>query len=222
MSAEALFWSRPARVFDLDGTLVDTLPDLVDALCAALADLGLPKVGRELVRRSLHGGLEGSAAAALAALKAPASLREPLIERYRAHYGASPTARSRPYPGVETLLIRLCERGERFAVCTNKTQALARRVLTETGIAPYFAAIVGADTCAHRKPHPDPLLHALDALGAVRSQALLIGDSEVDAACARAAGVDCLLFAGGYGGPIHPPVARFPAYATLLQSQPRN
>lgn len=199
MTGSQLFWTRPVRVFDLDGTLVDTLPDLARALNAALSDLGLPPVPAALVRQSLHDGIEGSVEAALQALRAPAALRELLLARYQVHYDDTPAQLSRPYPGVHEVLQRLLARGERLAVCTNKQQVLAQRVLGSLGLAPFFSVVVGADTCDHRKPHPAPLLHAIGALGASRSQTLLVGDSAVDLACADAAGVDCLVFRGGYG-----------------------
>ena len=219
MSGHRLFWDRSARVFDLDGTLVDTLPDLSRTLNAALADLGLPGVATEVVRRSLHGGLEASVDSALQTLQAPVALRELLLSRYQAHYDTAPAQHSRPYPGVPELLERLRSRGDTLAVCTNKPQALAQRLLGCLGLASSFRVVVGADTCGQRKPHPAPLLHALDALGATPQQAVLVGDSAVDLACAEAAGVDCLLFAGGYGDVSHP--HRFAQWAQLLEREPQ-
>jgi phosphoglycolate phosphatase len=218
VSGAQLFWSRSARVFDLDGTLVDTLPDLARALNAALLDLGLPPVPAPLVRQSLHMGIEGSVDAALQSMQAPAALHDLLLARYHVHYDDTPALLSRPFPGVHELLQRLQARGDRLAVCTNKPQVLAQRVLGMLGLAPFFGTVVGADTCDHSKPHPAPLLHAIGALGASRAQTLLVGDSAVDLACAEAAGVDCLLFAGGYGDVTHP--HRFDSWTQLLQREP--
>lgn len=220
MNGSALFWSRPLRVFDLDGTLVDTLPDLTLALDTALADLGLPVVGAALVRASLHGGIDGSVDAALAHLQAPTALRGLLLARYRQHYDAALTRHSRAYPGVHELLERLRQRGDRLAVCTNKQQAQAQRVLGSLGLAPFFGMVVGADTCGQRKPHAAPLLHAIAALGGPRAQALFVGDSEVDRACAEAAGVDCLIFGSGYGGIDDPAQAAFDSWLALLAGEP--
>lgn len=217
MTGLQLFWARPVRVFDLDGTLVDTLPDLTSALNQALSDLGLPPVPAAVVRHSLHGGIEGSVDAALQALSAPAALRELLLSRYQLHYERRPAQLSQAFPGVHEVLRRLRARGERLAVCTNKKQALAQRVLGSLGLAPYFSVVVGADTCSQRKPHPAPLLHALGVLGASRSQSLLVGDSTVDLACADAAEVDCLIFGGGYGDV--PSERRFDHWAHLLEHE---
>lgn len=218
-SAGSLFWSRAVRVFDLDGTLVDTLPDLTRALNAALADLGLPRVDAGLVRASLHGGLEGSVEAALVAAGAPVALSPLLLDRYGLQYDAMLTEQSRPYPGVPELLERLRDRGDRLAVCTNKQEPQALRLLGRLGLAAFFTSVVGADTCGQRKPHPAPLLHAVEALGGSSAQALLVGDSLVDLHCARAAGIDCLLFGGGYGNGTEEATQRFSSYAELLTSQ---
>lgn len=220
MTGSQLFWTRDVRVFDLDGTLVDTLPDLAHGLNAALADLGLPAVPARLVQRSLHGGIEGSVQAALRELRAPPALADMLCSRYELHYQAAPARLSRPYPGVPELLERLHLRGQPVAVCTNKPAALARRVLTLTGLAPLVRAVVGADTCVHRKPHPQPLLHALALLDARGQRALLVGDSVVDRDCARAAGVDCLIFGGGYGAAQAEGPPLFEHYAELLLAEP--
>lgn len=218
MSGPRLFWARPVRVFDLDGTLVDTLPDLVRALNDALMDLGLPAVPPDVVRQSLHGGIEGSVDAALQFLQAPAALREMLLARYNLHYDDTPAQTSRPFAGVHEVLQRLLARGERLAVCTNKQQVVAQRVLGMLGLAPFFSVVVGADTCDQRKPHPAPLLHAIGALGASRSQSLLVGDSDVDRACADAAGVECVIFGGGYGDVAHD--HRFEQWIQLLEQEP--
>ena len=218
-SAGSLFWSRAVRVFDLDGTLVDTLPDLTGALNVALSDLGLPQVDATLVRASLHAGLEGSVEAALLAAGAPGALRDLLLARYRLHYDAMLVEQSLPYADVPELLERLRLRGDRLAVCTNKQEPQALRLLGSLGLAAFFTNVVGADTCGQRKPHPAPLLHAVGALGGTCGQALLIGDSLVDLHCARAAGIDCLLFTGGYGSGTEGPVHRFSTYAELLAAQ---
>lgn len=216
-------WQRAVIVFDLDGTLVDTLPDLHDALTAALDSLGLPSVTADLVRQSLHDGLEGSARAAGRALGLDATRIDDLIDLYRRHYDAAPVRRSAVYPGVDTVLARLLARGRRLGVCTNKATAQARQVLQALGLLDAFGVVVGADSCAQRKPDPRPLLLAIDALGGVPSDALLIGDSPVDAACAQAADVDCLIHAGGYGASAVAPairVGRFATFDALLAAAP--
>jgi len=223
VTAAELFWRPAALVFDLDGTLVHTLPDLTGALNQALADEGPGRVSEALVRGSLHGGLEASVDAAIEHLGLAPGHRARLIERYAECYEQAIAARSAPYPGVRQVLTRLRSRGRRMAVCTNKSQAQARRLLEALELSASFDLVVGADTCAERKPSPLPLLHALAGLGALPDQALLVGDSAVDLACACGAAVPCLLFSGGYGTGIagaSPGVAGFGSWWSLLRDEP--
>jgi phosphoglycolate phosphatase len=219
-AAAELFWSRRVRVFDLDGTLVDTLPDLAGALNQALHASGLAAVPAALVRASLHGGLEATVAAALSCLGVTTELHGPVLARYRRHYDAGLALRSAPYEAVPELLARIAERGEPMAVCTNKPQRQAEELLSAVGLRQYFARVVGADTCSERKPHPAPLRHTLQGLNAPPAEALFVGDSEVDAQCAAAAGVAHLWFGKGYGAPPPGAVAcRFDAYRSLLREE---
>ncbi|MBU6272605.1 MAG: HAD-IA family hydrolase [Betaproteobacteria bacterium] len=225
MNAADLFWQRQALVFDLDGTLVHTLPDLTDALNQALAGEGLGRVSEDLVRGSLHGGLEGSVDAAIDHLGLAPALRPRLVDRYAVCYEQALAVRSAPYPGVRSILDRLCGRGVRLAVCTNKLEAQAVRLLEALELLGSFELVVGADTCAERKPSPVPLLHAIAGLQAETHEALLIGDSAVDAACAFGAEVSCLLFTGGYGFRglgTSPGVLPFASWGSLLRSEPSD
>lgn len=191
----------PARavVFDLDGTLVDSLPDLSEALNLALAEQGWPPVPAELVRTSLHDGLEGSVQAALAHLAASPDLANGVAERYALLYQARITRRTRAYPGVTAMLARLSVAGVRLGICTNKGEAQARQLLGHLDLAGYFDVVIGADTLSRRKPDPAPLRAAMARLGSVPWRALMVGDSRVDIECARAAGLACAVHAGGYG-----------------------
>lgn len=220
--AAQLLRSRSAIIFDLDGTLVDTLPDLTDALNGALADVGLPPVETVTVRRSLHGGLEGSVDAALALLNASADLHAATLFNYRRRYTAGLCERSRAYDGVPALLRQLREHGASLGICTNKPQAMAVELLDALDLLSGFEVVVGADTCGLRKPHPAPLRQAVAALRRTLPEAVLVGDSEVDRQCARAAPTASLLFDGGYGEfpPLEPMLqqARFDSYAHLLDA----
>jgi phosphoglycolate phosphatase len=218
-AAAALFWSARALVFDLDGTLVDTLPDLTRCLDQALIAEGLPPAGPALVRRSLHGGLEGSVAAALAGHPA-AARHAAVLARYRALYDADPAEASRPFAGVVPLLQRLRRRQRPMAICTNKTEATARQLLQRLGLAEGLEVVVGADTCGRRKPDPAPLRLALSMLRTDADQALMVGDSPVDRDVACAAGLRCLIFGGGYGGPGLEGLPRFDDYRELLRAEP--
>ena len=196
---------RKALVFDLDGTLVDTIPDLALALNLALAELGLEEVDRDLVAGSLHDGLEGSVDAALKRQAADGTrvadpaLRGELLRCYDYHYALNVSESSRAFAGVEHVLARLRRRGAALAVCTNKSQTLSERLLSDLGLSTYFDVVIGAAPKRPRKPAPQPLLEALQRLGTEPAGAVLVGDSWVDVHCARAAGVDCLIHGAGYG-----------------------
>ncbi len=217
MIANSLFWSRRVRVFDLDGTLIHTLPDLAAALNQALREMGLRSVPETLVRASLHAGLEGSVAAACTYLRVPQEAQVPLLVRYRRHYAAGLALRSTPYDGVPELLAYLSARGEPMAICSNKPQRHAEELLAAFGLHRHFAVIVGADTCSERKPHSAPLQFAVARLGGRLGEALLVGDSAVDADCARAAGTSHLWFSRGYGAVPEGCGLRIDSYRELLR-----
>ncbi len=224
MSTLELIWQRPVVVFDLDGTLADTLADLHAALDAALVCLGLPRVPAALVRDSLHGGLAGSARAAARQHGLDEAQARRLLEVYRLHHEACPARRSLAYPGVVDVVRRLQACGRRLGVCTNKPDAQARAVLGHIGLLDAFSVVIGADARRRLKPDPQPLLLAIEGLGGQAADALLVGDSAVDAECAAAAGVDCLIHSRGYGAAALCPGARlhlFDGYGELLALAPR-
>lgn len=221
MTCARLLQARRAIVFDLDGTLVDTLPDLAAALDAALAELGAPAVPAALVRRSLHGGLEASALEAVRYLQLGETLAAPLAVAYARHYGSAPARASRPYPGVPALLERLSSDGTRLAVCTNKQLVQAERLLQATGLDRHIEAVIGADSCARRKPDPEPVRLALARLDATARDAVMVGDSVVDVRAAHAAGLVSLVHVAGYGDvPFDEPGVggRFGCYLQVLSA----
>lgn len=219
MSVSRLFWSRRVRIFDLDGTLIHTLPDLAGALNQALREMGFRSVPETLVRASLHAGLEGSVAAACTYQRLPGQVQAPLLARYRRCYAAGLALRSYPFDGVPEMLAQLSARREPLAVCTNKSQREAEELLAAFGLRRHFAVVVGADTCAERKPHPLPLRHAVARLGAKLGEALFVGDSAVDAACARAAGTAHLWYGRGYGMPPQGCPWRIESYRDLMAAR---
>lgn len=195
---------RPGRlsclVIDLDGTLVDTAPDLAAALNRLLAEEGLPGVGLAEVA-----GLVGDGAAKLverglaAGGAAAAPERLPAyVERFLVHYGAAPAALSRPYPGVVETLEALAGAGWRLAVCTNKPQGLSEAVLRGLGLERYFRAVGGGDRFASRKPAGEHVLATLELAGARRGEAAMVGDSGNDVQAARAAGLPAVVVGYGY------------------------
>jgi phosphoglycolate phosphatase len=218
MNVSELFWSRRFRVFDLDGTLVHTLNDLAGALNQAVREMGFKPVPTTLVRASLHAGLEGTVAAAVTYLRLPHEVQAPMLARYRRRYAEGLVLRSTPYDGVPEMLAHLSARGDAMAVCTNKPERQAEDLLVALGLRRHFAVVVGGDTCGECKPHPAPLRRALVRLGAAPSESLLVGDSNVDNACAQGAGVPHVWFTQGYGAP----PATYPwcldSYRALLSS----
>lgn len=192
-----------AVLFDLDGTLLETVPDLAAAANRMLAALGRPAlpieliatfVGRgigRLVERVLAGHSEGQLDAA--ALK-PA---QALFENF---YAEESGRRSTPYPGVTAALVRLHGAGVPMAVVTNKAAAFTRPLLAATGLLPYFSSVVSGDTLPWKKPDPRPVLHACDELRVAPDQALFVGDSIHDVEAAHGAGCEIWCVPYGYNG----------------------
>jgi phosphoglycolate phosphatase len=189
---------RNALIFDLDGTLVDSLPDLAAALAATLREIGAPALSSAAVRGMIGDGTPALVARALAARGLPASLLDERLARFMALYEAAPVARTRPYPGVTETLAALRGDGRRLAVCTNKPQQAALAVLRGLALDGFFAAVVGGDVLAVKKPDPAHLRAAIAALGAAPGEAVMIGDNEHDVAMAKAAGVPVILVRYGY------------------------
>ena len=188
---------RTALIFDLDGTLVDSLPDLHSALNEMLLEAGSRQLAAEEVREMIGDGSRELVQRALAVSGAVAEF-DAAHRRFLQIYQAAPTRLSRLYPGVADTLAALRGAGARLAICTNKPQAGTRGVLEGFGIGSYFDAVLGGDAVPFRKPDPRHLLAALDPLGADAGEAVMIGDNENDYAAARAAGIPVILMRYGY------------------------
>ena len=187
-----------AAIVDLDGTMVDTVGDFEVALRLALADLGLPPVGREFISRTVGKGSEHLLMRTLAEVGAPASLYEQAWARYQHHYLAINGQHSAVFPGVPEGLRALHDAGLRLACLTNKPNAFARPLLASKGLSGFFAHAFGGDAFARKKPDPLPLLETCKALGTAPARTLMVGDSSNDAAAARAAGCPVVLVSYGY------------------------
>lgn len=191
-----------AILIDLDGTLLDTIPDLADACNAMLAELGAAQlpvsdiatfVGKgteQLVRRCLQDER--------VALPDDADALAGALAVFNRHYHAINGRASRLYPGVTEGLDAFRRQGAKLAVVTNKPTEFTLPLLERSGLAPWFDLVVCGDTCARKKPDPMPLLHACEQLGCPPGEALAIGDSINDALAARAAGITVLAVPYGY------------------------
>ena len=187
-------------VFDLDGTLVDTLPDIEAAANAVLAAAGRRALSRREIRQLIGSGgrvLMRNAFKATGEAIAEARI-DAAVAAYIAAYEADPVAGSAPFPGVHTALEALSERGSRLAVCTNKPGHLAATVLETFGLARFFAGVVAGDTLASRKPSPEPLREAIARSGGAGRPAAMVGDSPIDADAARAAAIPFIAVSFGY------------------------
>jgi phosphoglycolate phosphatase len=191
---------QPIIVFDLDGTLIDTAPDLVDALNVVFAREGLPSLPFAVARTLIGGGARAMIAHGLAAERRDASpaLLDKLLADFIAHYSAHLADQSKPFPGLERTLDRLAADKFRLAVCTNKREGLSVKLLETLGLARRFAAICGQDTFGVQKPDPAMLRKTIAAGGGRPDAAIMIGDSETDVRTARAAGVPIIAVDFGY------------------------
>jgi phosphoglycolate phosphatase len=187
-------------VFDLDGTLVDTAPDLIETLNVVFAREGLPPVDDEAARNMIGGGARRMIECALQYQGYTASVVDVdrMFGEFIPCYAAHVADKSQPFPGLDAALDRLAARGCRFAVCTNKLEALSQLLLDALGLGRRFAAICGQDTFGIQKPDPEILRRTIQAAGGEIPQAVMVGDSGTDIATARAAGVPIVAVDFGY------------------------
>lgn len=208
-------------VFDLDGTLIDSAPDIHAVTNACLADEGLPALSLPVVRGFIGNGVSVLLARALAALgrAEDAALHARLLAAFEPRYEAA-QGLTVLYPGVLEALDALLDQGHALGLCTNKPLGATRAALAHFGLDTRLAAVIGGDSLPQRKPDPAPLNAAFAALpDALPTGAqLYVGDSETDAETARRAGIRFLLFTEGYRKtPVEelPQAGRFDAFAAL-------
>jgi phosphoglycolate phosphatase len=185
-------------VFDLDGTLIDTAPDLIDTLNFILAQEGLPAVPYATARNMIGGGAKVLIERALAAEGRAANEIDRLYKAFIVHYAAHIADRSRPFPKVEVTLEGLTAAGHRLAVCTNKLEWLSVRLLQTFKVARHFAAICGQDTFGVQKPDPEIFRRTVLRAGGEPARSLMVGDSGTDIRTARAARVPVVAVDFGY------------------------
>ncbi|MBE7183697.1 MAG: phosphoglycolate phosphatase [Methylobacterium mesophilicum] len=192
--------TRPLLVFDLDGTLVDTAPDLVASLNHSLASAGVEPAERDSI--GFHVGMGGRAMIERAYNLRSRTLGADELERlaaiFLAHYTDNIPGSSKPYPGVVESIERHRAAGFGFAICTNKPEALALRLVETLGLARHFSAVCGADTFPFRKPDARHLLETIARAGGSPDASVMIGDSKTDIHTAQNAGVPVVAVDFGY------------------------
>lgn len=193
--------TRPdAVLFDLDGTLVHSLPDIAESLNALFAENGWSGFEPDSVGKLVGGGIPKLIERALKArdISCDPDEHQRLSARFRDIYGPRAARLSRPFPGVIDFLDSLRSKDIALGVVTNKVEDISRSMLDELGLAGYFGAVVGGDTLSTKKPEPETVLEALSRLKASPEKAVLIGDSPADAGAARNAGIPVILVSFGY------------------------
>jgi phosphoglycolate phosphatase len=196
-----------AVVIDLDGTLLDTAPDLADAAIAMSNDLGLPAIDLAEVKTYIGNGVSRLVKRVLTRdmhAEPAAELFAQALPIYEKHYAEGVSRKSRPFPGVVEGLQAMYEAGYRLACITNKAERFTVPLLKDTGLIDFFELILSGDTLPEKKPSPLPLLHACQVFGVEPDELLLIGDSLNDTQAARAAGssVFCVPYGYNRGRPV--------------------
>ena len=186
--------------FDLDGTLVDTAPDLVGTLNLLLTEEGVAPLGLAEARPFIGRGARWLIERGFSAAGAPLDEAQvpALFDRFIARYLAHIADESRPFPGVVAALDRMLDAGALLAVCTNKRTDLSVALLDALDLSRRFAAVIGADAAPASKPDPRHLTTAIAAAGGTVARAIMVGDAATDAGAARAAGTPLVLVSFGY------------------------
>ncbi|BBB25254.1 phosphoglycolate phosphatase [Amphritea japonica] len=200
-------------LFDLDGTLLDSVPDLALAVDRMLAAMGMPEAGEGRVRNWVGNGAQMLVKRALTGLDSPVGNEPELVlldrayELFLEHYGTCCSEKSRLYPGVIEVLTALQAAQVNMGLVTNKPLSFTDALMGEFSLNDYFSITLGGDSLAEKKPHPLPLLHAMEVSGVSPEHTLMVGDSRSDIKAAQAAG--CKVAAVTYGYNHGEPVARY-------------
>lgn len=187
---------KQAIVFDLDGTLVHSVPDLHAAASRMLADIGQPPLPLETIQSFVGNGVPKLVERVIKTTGLDMADHDRLTQAYLTHYEASPSALSSLFPGVELCLKALKAAGHPLGLCTNKPQKPAISLMQDFGLAGYFDVIVGGDALDVKKPDPRHLFHTFEQLGA--RSGLYVGDSETDNKTAKDGHIPFAFFTGGY------------------------
>ncbi len=195
--------TRPfTLICDLDGTLVDSAPDLAASLVELLTQEGRASLSLAEVKAMIGDGVAKLLQRGFSATGSCPD--EPdldhLVARFIEIYNRRLVVETRPYPNAVEVLSALKTEGWRLIVCTNKPEAPSREILEALDLAPLFEALAGGDSYSYRKPDPRHLLTLLEQIGLQPQNAVMFGDGRADVAAARAAGIPCILAEFGYGG----------------------
>ncbi|MBB3344642.1 phosphoglycolate phosphatase [Luteimonas sp. RC10] len=183
-------------LFDLDGTLLDSAPDMLATVNRMRDVRGRPPLALADIRPVVSRGARAMAAVAFPELDAEGVVA--LVPEFLAVYGEELGRHSRPFAGIEAMLAALEAAGTRWGIVTNKPEGLAQRILPQLGWQDRCAVLIGGDTLAERKPHPLPLLHAASAIGVPARDCVYVGDDARDILAARAAGMPSIVALWGY------------------------
>jgi phosphoglycolate phosphatase len=188
-------------LFDLDGTMIDTAPDLIHATNHTLALNGMARVEAHVIEPAVSIGSRAMISAAIGSLGREVSddALTRMTEEFNAYYAENVLVDSRPFPGLQEAMDGLRGEGALLGVCTNKREALAKKLIGALGYNDYFLAIVGRDTFPQSKPHPAHVLNTIRVAGGDKARAAMIGDSSADSRAAQGAGVPFIGVTFGYG-----------------------
>jgi phosphoglycolate phosphatase len=197
-----MFRNKELILFDFDGTLIDSVPDLALALNHMLSTLGRPAFEETRIRVWVGNGARTLVERALRASYGDEALEDDAVEAaltlFLDHYARHLAVRTVAYPDVPEVLAQLRGHGYRLGIITNKPHAFIEPILQSMGMDTLFELKLGGDSLENRKPHPQPLLHACDTLGVAREKTIMVGDSKNDILAAKAAGIACIGVAYGY------------------------
>lgn len=212
-------------LFDLDGTLLDTAADIAHALNLALAKQGRGAFTSAQVRQMIGRGVPTLIERAFSRLGIQATVQEQaaVLQYFHEYYQAlhhDEQFQTRAYPGVAEALRALAARGLSAGVVTNKPHLAAVTLLERVGLKQWLQVVVGGDSCAQRKPHPQPLLHALRSLEVLPARAVMVGDSQIDVQAARAAGLAIVCVPYGYNEGADPQTLPCDAFVDTLEQLP--
>ena len=185
-----------ALIFDLDGTLIDSAPDVQAAVNKMLAEEGISPLDLASVVSFIGNGMPKLVERVMQAVQLPLGRHSALYKKTMSLYNQAPSALSQPYEGVVEMLETFAAQGHRLALCTNKPAEPTRQILQDFNLERFFEVVVDGDSLPVKKPDPAPLQHCVVRLGA--KEALYIGDSEVDYETAQRAKIPFIFFTGGY------------------------